>query len=129
MKRTLFIAAMVIPLAMACAPRAGGPASSRDLITAAQIARTQAQNAYEAIEQLQPQWLTSRGVTSLTDDTPTEASVFQDGMQVGRLEYLKTVNVIDVAELRYYAAGPASARFGMGHQRGVIEIVRKGTGR
>ena len=130
MRTKLWIVAMLLPLITACASGgAAGTRESRDLITAAQIARTNAQSAYEAIEQLQPQWLTSRGVTSITDDTPTEASVFQEGMHVGRLEYLKTVNVIDIAELRYYPAGPASARFGMGHQRGVIEIVRKGTGR
>ena len=129
MRKILFlIAIMVVPLTTTCAPRAAGPRESRDLITAVQIARTQAQNAYEAIEQLQPQWLNSRGATSLTDTTPTEASVFVDGLHVGGLEYLKTVNVIDVAELKYHAAGPASARFGMGHQRGVIEIIRKGTG-
>ena len=128
-KRLLLIAAFS-PFVVACASTAGGGVrQNRDLITAVQIAGTQAQNAYEAIEQLQPQWLNSRGATSLTDTTPTEASVFQDGLHVGGLEYLKTVNVIDVAQLRYHAAGPASARFGMGHQRGVIEIVRKGSGR
>jgi hypothetical protein len=128
-KTLLLLAAMLVPLTASCAARAGAPRESRDVITAAQIARTQAQNAYEAIEQLQPQWLSSRGATSLTDPTPTEASVFMDGMHVGNLEHLKTVAVIDISELKYYAAGPASARFGMGHQRGVIEIVRRGIGR
>ena len=131
MRKTLLVlAALLAPLTAACASGgAAGPRESRDVITAAQIARTQALNAYEAIEQLQPQWLTSRGATSLTDPTPTEASVFMDGLQVGGLEYLKTQNVIDIAELKYYPAGQATARFGMGHQRGVIEIIRKGAGR
>ena len=126
--RLLLMAATLLPVAAACASTGAGGAN-RDVITAAQIAGTQAQNVHEAIERLQPQWLTNRGATSLTDPTPTEASVFMDGMQVGTIEYLKTVPVIDIAELRYFPAGPASARFGMGHQRGVIEIVRKGTGR
>lgn len=128
-RRLLLLAAMLVPITAACASRAGGPRESRDVITAVQIAGTQAQNAYDAIEQLQPQWLSSRGATSLTDPTPTAASVFMDGMQVGTVEYLKTVQVIDISELKYYAAGAASARFGMGHQRGVIEIVRRGAGR
>jgi hypothetical protein len=128
MRKRLLLIAALLPLAASCASRAGtGPGSSRDVITAAQIARTQAQNAYEAIDQLQPQWLTSRGATSLTDPTPTEASVFMNGIHVGGLDHLRTVQVIDIAELRYYAAGPASARFGLGHQRGVIDIIRKGT--
>ena len=129
-RRMLQLVVVLAPFAAACASAAGGgQRDSRDVITAVQIARTQAQTAHDAVEQLQPQWLTSRGATSLTDPTPTEASVFQDGLHVGGLEFLKTVNVIDIAELRYFAAGTASARFGMGHQRGVIEIVRKGAGR
>jgi hypothetical protein len=116
----------MVLFAAACAGAASGSRENRQLITAAQIERTQAQNAYDAIERLEPSWLTSRGATSITDSTPTEASVFQYGIHVGGLEFLKTVNVIDVAELRYYPAGQATARFGMGHQRGVIEIIRKG---
>src|SRR5688572_744227 len=101
MRNRLLLLATLLTVA-ACAPRSTGPRESRDVITAAQMASTQAQNAYEAVEQLQPQWLTSRGATSLTDPTPTEASVFQDGIHVGTLEYLKTVQLIDIAELRYY---------------------------
>jgi hypothetical protein len=123
--RVLLIAATILPLAAGCASTAGS-SQNRDVITAEQIARTQAENAHAAIERLQPQWLTSRGPVSITDNTPTEASVFMDGINVGGVEYLKTVNVIDIAELRYYPAGTAGARFGMGFQRGVIEIIRKG---
>jgi hypothetical protein len=35
------------------------------------------------------------------------------------------MRVIDVTEVRYWTAGQASARFGMGHPRGVIEITRR----
>jgi hypothetical protein len=47
------------------------------------------------------------------------------GTMLGKAEALRDVPVIDVAEVRYWDAGQAAARFGMGHPRGVIEITRK----
>lgn len=108
------------------ATSAGRPAS-RDLITAADITRVQAQNAYEAITRLQPQWLGSRGPTSITDPTPTQVSVYLNGVQIsGGLAYLQNLDVTTVVQMRYYAPGEASARFGMGHPRGVIDVRLKG---
>jgi hypothetical protein len=48
-----------------------------------------------------------------------------NGTMLGKAEYLREMRVLDVTEVRYWEAGPASARFGMGHPRGVIEISRR----
>lgn len=67
-------------VATACATScAGGDGSDRNRITRAQIEATDARNAYRAIERLRPNWLTSRGPTSVTDPTPTVPGVFPDG--------------------------------------------------
>ena len=120
-------------VATACASTSSGTSSGgrRNVITAEQMSRTRAQNAYEAVELIEPQWLGSRGPQSLTDPGAPQpvASVFLNGVRVGDTEYLRNVQIADVAELRYFAAGEASARFGMGHIRGVIEIVTKGLGK
>ena len=105
-------------------PGEGSP-SSRDLITAEDIATTSAQNAYEVVERFQPQWLTSRGNVSVTNSAATVASVFVNGIQVGDVEYLRNLLPHDIAEMRYYNAGEAGARFGMGHPRGVIAVTLK----
>ena len=90
-----------------------------------QLQATNTEELYGAIAKLRPEWLSSRGPTSVTDLTPTSASVFMNGALLGPADYLRQMRVIDVTEVRYWNAGQASARFGMGHPRGVIEIIRK----
>jgi hypothetical protein len=107
---------------------AAPPASSRNAgnaLTQQQLAATNAANLYEAIQKLRPEWLTTRGATSVTDATPTTANVYMNGTMLGPVDYLREVHVLDVSEVRYWDAGQASARFGMGHPRGVIELTRK----
>lgn len=98
----------------------GGSTLSREELQA-----TNSDELYAAIAKLRPEWLSSRGPTSVSDPTPSSASVFMNGSLLGRAEYMRQMRVIDVTEVRYWNAGQASARFGMGHPRGVIEITRK----
>lgn len=119
------VAAAALVSGCATATDAAG-SSSRTLITSQDLAETNAQTAYDAVRVLQPHWLGSRGPTSITDMTPTRVSIVVNGVEVGDASYLRNVSVVDVSELRYYEPGVAAARFGMGHQRGVIEVILKG---
>jgi hypothetical protein len=101
----------------------GNRASNR--VTQEQLAATNAETLYDAISKLHPDWLTTRGPSSVSDPTPTSASVFMNGSLLGRVDYLRQMRVLDVTEVRYWESGPAAARFGMGHPRGVIEVTRK----
>ena len=115
-------------LVTACAhPSAGSsaPSTGGNVVTQQQLAATNAQSVYDALQKLRPEWLSSRGPTSVTDDTPAVASVYMNGTMLGKADYLREMRPLDVTEIRYWDAGQASARFGMGHPRGVIEIVRK----
>ena len=97
----------------------------RNLITREELVATNSVNLYDAVEKLRPEWLTSRGPTSVSDPTPTMPSVYMNGQQLGKAEYLREVLVADVTEVRFWAAGQAAAKFGMGHPRGVIELTRR----
>jgi hypothetical protein len=101
-----------------------GPRNGNQL-TRAQLASANTDNLYDAIAKLRPEWLTSRGPTSATDATPTSVDVFMNGTLLGKADYLRDIHLLDVSEVRYWDAGQASARFGMGHPRGVIEIMRQ----
>jgi hypothetical protein len=98
---------------------------SRDLLTQAQLAATNSETVFDAITKLRPEWLTSRGPTSVSDPSPTAVSVYMNGTMLGKADFLRDVRLLDVTEVRYWNAGQASAKFGMGHPRGVIEITRK----
>jgi hypothetical protein len=97
----------------------------RNLLIREQLVATNSINLYDAVEKLRPEWLTSRGPTSVTDPTPTMPSVYMNGQQLGKAEHLREVLVDDVTEVRFWPAGQAAAKFGMGHPRGVIELTRR----
>jgi hypothetical protein len=120
--------AIVACLYAGCAtatPRAGSDRPSRNALTLEQLVATHSDNLYDAIAKVQPDWLTSRGPSSVSDPSPTVPSVFMNGNLLGKADYLRQMRVLDVTGVRYWDAGQASARFGMGHPRGVIEVLRK----
>ena len=92
-------------------------------VTQDELAATNSGNLYDAIAKLRPEWLTSRGPTSVTDPTPTAVDVYMNGILLGNVDHLREVRVLDVSQVRYWPAGEAAARFGMGHPRGVIELM------
>ena len=86
-----------------------------------------ATTVYDAVQRLQPNWLSSRRRPVANNDAGTVPNVFIGGTQVGDVTYLRAPpRPDDVETLRYHAPGEAGARFGMGHQRGVIEVVMRG---
>ena len=103
----------------------GSRSGSSATLTQAQLAAANSDNLYDAIVKLRPEWLTSRGPTSATDITPTSVDIYMGGSILGKAEALRDLRLGDVTEVRYWDAGQASARFGMGHPRGVIEVTRK----
>lgn len=104
---------------------AGSTSSNRNRISGGELAATNSQMVYEALELIRPEWLRGRGPVSLTDATEARPNVYMNGTRMGDLDYLREVYVTDVAELRYWPAGEAGARFGMGNPRGVIEIIQR----
>jgi len=94
-------------------------------VTQSELAATNSENLYDAIAKLRPGWLSSRGATSVTNASPTGVDVYMNGTLLGKADYLREVRLLDVSSVRYWDAGQASARFGMGHPRGVIDITRK----
>lgn len=106
-------------------PQAESAPSARNTLTRTELATSNSSNLFDAISKLRPEWLSSRGPTSLTDATPASVSVFMDGSMLGKAESLKQLGVLDVTEVRYWDAAQASARFGMGHPRGVLELLRR----
>ena len=121
------LTALIAWLLCACAPAktqtAAGGGGNR--LTQEQLAATNTSTLYDAISKLRPEWLSSRGPVSATDPTPTSVSVFMNGTLLGKVDVLRSMGALDVTDVRYWDAGQASARFGMGHPRGVIEVTRK----
>jgi hypothetical protein len=122
---TALLSACLLAGCASATTQSGSNRGGSTTLTRAQLATTNSDNLYDAINKLRPQWLTSRGPTSVTDATPSTVDVYMDGSLLGKVDYLRDVPVLDVTEVRYWDAGQASVRFGMGHPHGVIELTRK----
>lgn len=127
-RRALLASLLAMVCAIGCVSAASqgqSRSSSLNQLTRTDLAAANSDNLYDAITKLRPEWLSSRGPTSVSNSTPTSVDIFMGGSLLGKADYLKQVSVLDVSEVRYWDAASASARFGMGHPRGVIEITRK----
>jgi len=128
-RRILPILAGFALLTAACVsgnPRAATSRGSRNVITRQEMIDVNAVSLYDAVQKLHASWLMSRGSMSMTNESPAVVSVYMSGSDMGDVDFLRQLNPDDVNEIRYYEPGEASARFGMGHQRGVIEVIPRG---
>jgi len=127
--RSLILAALPCTCMLAgCAgatTQSGSGTARSTTLTHDELAKTNSNNLYDAIKKLRPEWLTSRGPTSVTDATPSTVDVYMNGSELGGIDYLREVSTLDVSTVRYWDPGQASARFGMGHPSGVIELIRE----
>ena len=119
----LFIAAGSI--GCASAPASGVPQASRDVITEEQIAAGAPGNAFEVISRLRPNFLLSRGSTTLGNAQRTSLypNVYVDGLPYGDINSLRNIDGAHIAEIRMYQAAEAQTRFGLGNSAGVIAIT------
>jgi GDP-D-mannose dehydratase len=123
MKRVLSGLLLVITLT-ACAstgePRA--PRASRNVLTYEEISRSNASTAFEAIRQLRPEYLRTRGAQSVQNPSAEYAVVYVNGVRAGDLGMLHSIRATDIQEVRYMNASEATTRYGTGHAGGVIEV-------
>lgn len=100
-----------------------------DVLTAEEIASTNAETAYDAISLRRPFFLKSRGMRSLREapvgQTVEYPVVYLDRMYYGDLESLKNISVHTIFEIRYLDFNAATVQFGTGHSGGIILILTK----
>ena len=117
--------AIALVAAPACSSRSrpeGPPASDYNTLTAAELSQRQFYSALDAVQTLRPIWLNVRGA-------PDPVQVYIDDNHVGSLEVLRTLRIPSIVSLRHIDGIQASARYGEGHQGGVILVTTRGAGR
>ena len=109
--------------AMACAPPASsGKSRNANVLTAEEIAGSQATTAYEAVQSLRPNFLRTRGSHTFDPTAVQAPHVFLDGQKFGELEILRSISVQTIREIRYYNAADATTKYGTGYTHGIIEV-------
>ena len=76
----------------------------------------------DAVRQLRPHWLRTRGPTSLRNPGRSAIVVYVDDVRLGGVEYLETLRAASVASMEYLDGSEASVRFGTGHEGGAILV-------
>lgn len=103
----------------------GRPSPSSDLITRQDLAPLHSMSAYQAIARLRPQFLNSRGPSSITLASNNGPSVFVDELYVGGIAVLRDIPISEVERIRYVPAWNATTMYGEGYVSGVIEVTTR----
>ncbi len=97
--------------------------SIQDVVTGEQLVETRQSTVFEALRQLRPRWLRSRGAGPAGERY--EVNIYVGNQLMGTLDFLRTIKPEAVRELRRYTASEATTTFGTGNMGGVIAITRR----
>lgn len=126
-RRALLHAAVTLTaLVVACSSNPAPQNRARfdsSLITRQQILDGQFTNAYDAVKILRGSWLNTVRPESFR--YPAAIQVYLDGVRIGDVSSLSTVQTLPVQYIRYYNAQDASARWGIDHGAGAIYVSTK----
>jgi hypothetical protein len=100
---------------------AGSARSDRSQITSEQILKHRFANAYEAVEALHSNWLVNKSADSF--NAPSQIRVYVDNTFYGAVESLRSINPNNIRSIRHYDGVAATARWGIDHGGGVIQVV------
>jgi hypothetical protein len=96
-----------------------------DVLTAEEIATTDAQNAYDAISLKRPFFLKSRIHNAPSGKTAGYPVVYMDRIYYGDLESLRNISVATIKEIRYLDSNAATVEFGAGRSGGILMVLTK----
>ncbi len=120
MSRTLAVFGLVA--AMCSCNWKSQPAAERgssDLLTRQEIAAIPADNAFDAVQRLRPEFLRERATGFGNSERPV---VYINGIRQGGVEVLRSIAASSVSEIRYLSAASASTRYGLNVSAGVIDV-------
>ena len=124
---SLLLAAATFAGACASSSAASNPSASTrtrsDVISAEELAKVDAPNAYLAVQRLRPQFLQTRGQTTIMGSSAIQ--VYVDGTRMGGVESLQQIPTNDIKEIRWLSSSEATQRFGTGNAQGAIVVTRK----
>ena len=127
-KLAVLIVAVSLGCASASSTKPAGASSNSRVITQKEIdAAGLGETAYDLISRLRPNFLTTRGQTSVNNAqlAGVYPNIYLNGAAYGDINTLRNINSNQIAEIHFYPAYEAQTKFGMGNQAGVIEITTR----
>lgn len=117
-----------VALSAACATAGERTGGSGAVLEAAEIqaAGPQIRTAFDAIEQLRPQFLRTRANPTVGGSRLDPIRVYVNGTPWGAPESLRNVRAEEVVRIRFIRPGDAQTRYGMDHGSGALEVTTSG---
>jgi hypothetical protein len=128
MRRIRLLAGVVFPFwLLACTHSQTVAANSpgSEVITEQEVASTTAATAYDIIRKRRPNFLSSRGKTSLLGTSNADPTVYVDDQAYGPISSLRTIPASQVSSIRLYRSWEATTKYGSGNMGGVIAVSTK----
>lgn len=116
----------LFPLLAACAIVSGrreSGADERNVITTDELRAAGFADAFRVVEALRPQWLRTRGVTTLTGRETVK--VYLDDLLLGGPEHLQQITTTSISSIRYLDGNEATQRWGLDHGHGAILVLTR----
>lgn len=97
-----------------------------DVITAEELAGPSVVDgsALDAVRRLRPNFLMTRGTTSMQNPTAGNVHVSVDGGPLQTVDFLSRLQAREVAEIRYLSPSDAAERFGVATESGGVIVVK-----
>ena len=110
--------ATAVSTAPAASATSAAPVRDRNLLTREEILRGEYQTAYDAVLARRRTWLIQRA-----EGETTKLVVYLDDMRLGGAEELRAIAVARISEIKYFDGTAAYARWGFGHDGGVVQVI------
>ena len=104
-------------------PAAVSVAANPSVITAAEIQRTSASNAYDAILQVRRSFLATRGSTSFINEPEQQILVIVNGRAIGGVDELRHMPTTNIKSIKRLTAAEAHSITGRSAPSGAIQVV------
>ena len=118
-------AAAVIACASAGAGGTTVDANNPNIITGDQISASAQTNAYDVVSRLRPNFLKSRGRTTVYARGSDYPTVYLDGQSYGDLSSLRNIAAAQISSIHFIRGTDAVTTYGMQYGAGVIDIRTK----
>jgi hypothetical protein len=102
------------------------PTHRRSILTGEEIREQVVPNVYEAVRLLRPEWLVEAAGPDVIGRPETGRKVaYLDDARLGELDQLRDIHPGSVERVQFVPAAAATARWGVGHNYGVIQVVTR----
>lgn len=101
------------------------PSTSRYVVTEQELTDNGDRSVYEVLQMLHATFLRTRDPATVNHPNPEPVSVYIDGSPTEGVEALKRIRASTVKEIRFYEPSEANARYGSGHDGGLIAVTMK----